>query len=44
MFLRYNPLGGIPDRPFMDKSGKLLYRFYFQVLNGFELATALPEE
>ena len=44
MFLRYNPLGGNPERPFKDKSGKQQYRFYYQILNGYELATALPED
>ena len=27
MFLRYNPLGN-PDRPFKDRSGKQVYKFY----------------
>lgn len=44
MFLRYNPLGGNPDRPFKDKSGKQNYKFYQQILTGFEIATAIPSE
>lgn len=44
MFLRYNPLGGNPDRPFKDKSGKQVYKFYQQILTGFEIATAIPSE
>jgi hypothetical protein len=35
---------GIPDRPFKDKSGKQLYRFYYQIINGYELATAIDED
>ena len=43
-FFKYNPLMGIPDRNFRDKSGKQLYRFYYQIINGYELATAIDEE
>ena len=43
-FFKFNPTMGIPDRPFKDKSGKQPYRFYYQIINGYELATAIDEE
>lgn len=44
-FLRFDPLGSFkPERVLKDKSGKQTYKFYYQILSGFELGSKLPEE
>ena len=43
-FMRYNPLCDKPSRAIKENSGRQAYRFYYQILNGFELAGAIPQE
>ena len=41
-FLRFDPSGAQPNRVVKDKSGKQQYKFYYQILSGFELGSKLP--
>jgi len=43
-FLRFDPTGLYkPERVIKKKEGKQQYKFYFQILSGFELASVIPE-
>lgn len=44
-FLRHDPLGSFnPERVLVEKGKKQAYKFYYQILSGFEIATQIDED